>query len=70
MLVMHLGSGNLRHLMLPGKQQDWLASWAWERTGPLGLPEGQTCSLDDRTAELSKLLAATQQQLEQAQVEV
>lgn len=64
MLIMYLGKGSMQQRMLaPG-----LRLWgAWRSTGPLGLPEGQTCSVHDRTAELSKLLAATQQQLEQAQ---
>ena len=54
----------MQQRMLPPGQRQW---WAWQSTGPLGLPEGQTCSIHDKTAELSKLLAATQQQLEAAQ---
>ena len=66
MLIMYLGRGSLPQTMLPSGP--WPVWWGMQHRGHLGLPEGQTCSVHDKSAELSKLLAATQRQLEQAQV--
>ena len=68
-LIMHIMSRAPRQLELPHADRQWPAQQeAWQSKGLPELPAGQTCGLDDRTAELTQHLAATQYQLKQAQV--